>query len=63
MQSTWARIERWLAESAPDVLDSLRPGATDERILNTEAALDVTLPDDVRASYRIHAASPPTGRG
>ncbi len=63
MESAWARIERWLAESAPEVLDSLQPGATDEQISNTEAALGVTFPEDVRASYRIHDGQSPHGPG
>lgn len=63
MEGTWARIERWLAESAPDVLDSLQPGATEEQISNTEAALGVTLPDEVRASYPIHDGQSPDGPG
>jgi hypothetical protein len=63
MEGAWARIERWLAESAPDVLDSLQPGATDEQISNTEAALGLTLPQDVRASYRIHDGQSPDGPG
>ena len=63
MQGTWARIDRWLAEATPDVLDSLQPGATDEQISNTEATLGVTFPEDVRVSYGIHDGQSPTDRG
>ncbi len=63
MEGTWARIERWLAESAPDVLHSLRAGAPDEQISNAEAALGVTLPEDVRTSYRMHDGQSPDGPG
>ena len=63
MQEAWGRIERWLAGAAPEVLDSLQPGATDEQISNTEAALGVTFPEDVRASYRIHDGQYPDGPG
>src|SRR3712207_8524642 len=63
MEGTWARIERWLAEFAPDVLKSLQPAATEEQISNAEAALGVTLPEEVRASYRIHDGQSPDGPG
>ena len=63
MEVAWARIELWLAEFAPEVLNSLQPGATDEQISNTEAALGVTFPEDVRASYRIHDGQSPEGPG
>src|SRR5262249_22577796 len=41
-------------QTRPDVLESLAPGATDEQIRAAEEAMGVTLPDDVRANYRIH---------
>src|SRR5262245_3817646 len=54
MKVIWSRIEAWLRSNAPAVFDSLRPGASDEAIAETEQALGVTFPNDVRASYRIH---------
>jgi len=54
MKRTWDRIHVWLAGHAPRVLASLRPGATDEAIRAAEAELSASLPDDVRACYRIH---------
>ncbi len=54
MDDTWSRIEDWLRENAPKVLDNLLPGVTRDAIRVTETALDVTLPDDMVASYLIH---------
>ena len=54
MYETWQRIERWLARNAPVVMQSLRAGAADREIADTEVFLDVTFPDDVRASFRVH---------
>ena len=36
MRTTWDLIENWLRTHAPQVLDSLRPGATDEQIAAIE---------------------------
>jgi cell wall assembly regulator SMI1 len=63
IRDTWTRIERWLAEAAPEILGSLQPGATDEQISDTEAALAVTFPEVVCASYRIQDGQPPDGLG
>jgi cell wall assembly regulator SMI1 len=54
MKPIWDRIHVWLAANAPTVLQSLRPGATDEQIRAAEREMGVTLPDDVKAAYRIH---------
>lgn len=37
MKMIWERIDNWLAANAPQVLKSLRPGATDEEIDRAEA--------------------------
>jgi len=50
----WARLEAWLTAHAPALIEVLGEGATDEVIAATEAAVGVTFPDDVRASYRLH---------
>lgn len=50
----WQRIERWLAANAPDLLDDLAPGATEEELIQVEAALEVKLPEDFKAFYRLH---------
>lgn len=54
MQTIWAKIETWLEENAPSVLRTLQLGAKEEEIQRVEAALGVELPEDVKASYRIH---------
>jgi cell wall assembly regulator SMI1 len=54
MKTIWDRVHTWLTAHAPVVLDSLAPPATEAQIRAAENALDVTLPDDVKASYRIH---------
>jgi cell wall assembly regulator SMI1 len=54
MKPIWDRIYVWLAANAPVVIDGLRPGASDEQIRQTERALGVTFPEDVRAAYRMH---------
>ena len=54
MKCIWDRIHVWLAANAPEVLASLRPGATDEQIRAAEREMGVTLPEDVKACYRIH---------
>jgi cell wall assembly regulator SMI1 len=59
MKTIWDRIHVWLAANAPEVLASLRPGATEEAIRAAEEAMGVTLPDDVKACYRIHDGQGP----
>ena len=50
METIWNRIETWLAINAPEILDSLQPGATDQAINKAEAFLESKLPEDVKAS-------------
>ncbi|MGL4619340.1 MAG: SMI1/KNR4 family protein [Chroococcidiopsis sp.] len=54
MEDIWKGIEAWLAVNAPELLDSLKPGATEAEIQETESFLGVSLPEDVKAFYRIH---------
>jgi cell wall assembly regulator SMI1 len=54
MKDVWDRIHEALRQCAPDVLDSLRPGATDEQIRAAERKMGVILPADVKACYRVH---------
>ncbi|KGF73841.1 hypothetical protein DO97_10665 [Neosynechococcus sphagnicola sy1] len=54
MQEIWARIESWLAANAPQLLDTLQPGASETQIKAVEAVLGIQFPKEVRASYRIH---------
>ena len=50
----WQRLETWLQAEAPTTLANLQDGATPAEIAATEAALGVSFPDDVRASYLLH---------
>jgi cell wall assembly regulator SMI1 len=54
MNEIWKRLETWLAEHAPRILESLNPPATAESLAACEARLGVRLPEDVRASYIRH---------
>jgi cell wall assembly regulator SMI1 len=54
MKRLFDRIHVWLRANAPEVLASLRTGATEEAIRAAEREMGVSLPDDVRAAYRIH---------
>lgn len=54
MQDIWTQIEDWLKTNAPSVLETLQSGASETEIAELEQLLSLRLPDDVRASYRIH---------
>jgi cell wall assembly regulator SMI1 len=54
LRDIWDRIEEWLVSNAPEVLDSLNPGASDDEFQRIEATLGVSLPASVRAAYSIH---------
>ncbi|HJQ33119.1 MAG TPA: SMI1/KNR4 family protein [Pyrinomonadaceae bacterium] len=54
MEDIWARIEKWLAANAPEVLNSLRPGADSHAVARVETLLGIEFPPDVRASFSIH---------
>ena len=54
METIWNRIETWLVANAPEILNNLQPGATDEAIKQAEIFLGIELPEDVKASYRLH---------
>lgn len=57
MQAIWKRVEAWLESNAPELLPLLQPGASEEDIRRTEALLNVTFPEDIRESYRLHNGS------
>lgn len=52
--AAWQRIDLWLATHAPRVFDQLNPGASEADIAEAEATLGFALPEDFKASYRIH---------
>lgn len=57
MQTIWKRVEDWLNTHAPELIRLLQPGASEEDIQQTEALLNVTFPEDIKESYRIHNGS------
>lgn len=50
----WQRIDTWLQTFAPARAARLSPGATSEELAEIEVVLGLTLPEDFKASYRIH---------
>lgn len=54
VQALWQRIERWLSRHAPHARQMLRPGASEGEIQQAEVAMDLTLPEDFKASCRLH---------
>ena len=57
MQTIWDRIEAWLKINAPEMMNHLLPGVTEQDIRKAEAIFDLALPEEVKASYRIHNGS------
>ncbi len=56
---SWHRIETWLGEHAPAILDTLRPGVSAKSIDKLERTIGQPLPADVRESYLIHDGQDP----
>ena len=54
VENSWTRIEAWLAEHHPELLDDLKPGASDFEIAAIERHIGQQLPEDVRVSCRIY---------
>ncbi len=54
MREIWNRLEAWLEKNAPEVLETLEPGASLGEIKETERYLSIDFPDDARESFRIH---------
>lgn len=54
MQQIWRDIENWYQQHAPELYKRLKPGATDDEIAAAETQLGRTLPDDYKASLRVH---------
>ena len=47
-------LETQLALQFPDILPTLNPPVTEEKIASFEAAVSQKLPEDVKAAYRWH---------
>lgn len=54
MKAIWKRIHTWLDKNAPAGYGNLRPGTTAKSIQAAEKAMQLKLPEDVKASYLIH---------
>lgn len=54
IQKIWNDIERWYAENAPRLLENLRNGVSDQDISKFEARVGLKLPNDYKASLRLH---------
>jgi cell wall assembly regulator SMI1 len=54
MKEIWERIETWLSTHAPEPLATLNVGATQQQLEHLEQTLGYVLPDDLRASVKIH---------
>lgn len=63
MEEIWLRIESWMQVNAPRVLKSLQSGASETRIIEFEDFLSITLPEDIRCSYKIHNGQSRNGGG
>lgn len=53
-ETEWSRLKAKIEEESPRILDSLNPPASEELIRQTEEAMHVQLPDDLKAMYRLH---------
>ncbi|KOG74907.1 hypothetical protein ADK77_03700 [Streptomyces antibioticus] len=51
----WSRIVEWLAEYAPPSYTALKPGASDDEIVALEQALGVSVPQELKALWRLSA--------
>jgi len=54
MKATWDRIHAWVEENAPAGYGHLRHGVSAKAVQAAEKAMGLKLPDDIKASYRIH---------
>ncbi|MGQ7889177.1 SMI1/KNR4 family protein [Paenibacillus sp. WC2504] len=54
MKLLWERLENWLKDHAPEILDDLNPGASESEILALETNLGFKLPDDLKESLSIY---------
>ena len=63
MEDIWIRIESWMQVNAPKVLKSLQRGVSETQIIEFEDFLSITLPEDIKSSYRIHNGQSRNGCG
>jgi cell wall assembly regulator SMI1 len=61
MERIWQRIEAWLEKNAPEIRADLQRGASGADMTKAGRTLSVSLPDDLRQSYRIHDGTKGSG--
>lgn len=54
VKQIWADIETWYKKNAPNRFEDLLPGAKEEEISQFESRISLFLPEDYRASLKIH---------
>lgn len=54
MKKTWNKIKTWLEENAPQILEGMNEGASDELIREAEDLFGVQFPKDFKKFYKIH---------
>ena len=54
IEVVWERLHTWLRANAPAGYGGLRAGADEVAVREAEEVMGLTLPDDVKASYRVH---------
>ena len=54
IKDTWRDIEEWYRQYAPRLLEDIPDGASEAEIGALEGQFGLTLPDDDKASLRIH---------
>lgn len=54
VNESWQRIENWLQDHAPNLLEELNPPASEEEIRQVEARINKRFPPSVRFSYWRH---------
>lgn len=54
IQNIWHEIEAWYMKNAPRLLEDLKGGVSDQQINDFEAVIEMSLPDDYKASLKLH---------
>ncbi len=58
MNELWNRLKDWLEQNAPELLETMQPGASETQIVALEQHLGVNLPEDYRAFLRLCDGQP-----
>jgi cell wall assembly regulator SMI1 len=54
MTDIWKKIEQWIKDNHPAMMDTLNPGATEEDFLKFQSIVGIELPDDFKNFLSIH---------